>query len=441
MGGILFGDIDYNRYKTDFGRRAADYAAHRQGFPPELFRRLAALGVGRPGQRAVDLGTGTGDLARGFAAEGCEVVGLDVSEDMLAAARSLSPELTFRAAPAERTDLEGGAWDVVSAGQCWHWFDRPAALAEAQRLLRPGGALVITFLDWMHGRPSALGPTVGLLRKHHPAIPEPIEFPSDAMYHRWIPDLEGAGFTALEVLAFDVDLLYTHEGWRGRLRASMLLGATLTSEEAAALDAALAELLAADFPEEPMIIPHRVFALAGFKDRAPIRADVREGREGVARVGAGAWSPTGRDGTARRRALAREAAGQQLGCSHYVLPPGGRAFPRHAHLVNEEAILVLAGAGALTVGESTLRLGAGDYAALPAGPGGAHQLVNTGDRPLEYLCLSTMVEAEVVLYPDSDKVGVLVGSAPGGDRSRRVLTEFWRRGDAVDYWAEEPSRG
>ena len=44
-----------------------------------------------------------------------------------------------RLAPAEDTGLPAHAWDVVSAGQCWHWFDQPRVTAEARRLLVDGG--------------------------------------------------------------------------------------------------------------------------------------------------------------------------------------------------------------------------------------------------------------------------------------------------------------
>lgn len=272
MEGILFTEIDYNRYRTDFGRRAADYARYRQGFPPELFRRLAAMGVGVADQRLVDLGTGTGTLARGFAARGCAVTGLDVSADMLAAARMLAPEITFSAAPAEDTGLPAGQWDVVSAGQCWHWFDRPAALVEARRLLRPGGALVIAHMDWRNYLGETLDRTLAIVREHHPTPPKPVEWPVDGIYSCWLPEVEAAGFGAVEVLAFDVDLIYTHEGWRGRMRASVLSGAALSDEAMTDLDRAIAEMLAEEFPDEPMIIPHRVCAVVAYKDKAAMRA-------------------------------------------------------------------------------------------------------------------------------------------------------------------------
>ncbi len=65
--------------QIDFGKTAQDYGRYRAGFPPPLFERLATFGIGVPGQRILDLGTGTGTLARGFALRGCQVTGLDPS--------------------------------------------------------------------------------------------------------------------------------------------------------------------------------------------------------------------------------------------------------------------------------------------------------------------------------------------------------------------------
>ncbi len=67
----------------DFARTADDYARHRAGFPPELLDRLVARGIARPGARVVDLGTGTGGLARLFARHGCEVTGVDNAAPLL----------------------------------------------------------------------------------------------------------------------------------------------------------------------------------------------------------------------------------------------------------------------------------------------------------------------------------------------------------------------
>ena len=55
---------------ADFGKTAADYGKHRAGFPAELFDRLAALGIVQAGMRTLDLGTGTGTVARSLAQRG-----------------------------------------------------------------------------------------------------------------------------------------------------------------------------------------------------------------------------------------------------------------------------------------------------------------------------------------------------------------------------------
>jgi SAM-dependent methyltransferase len=45
--------------------------------------------------------------------------------------------------------VEAASWDVVAAGQCRHWFDRPRVAAEARRLLVPGGALFLCHLNYL----------------------------------------------------------------------------------------------------------------------------------------------------------------------------------------------------------------------------------------------------------------------------------------------------
>ena len=252
---------------VDFGRTAQDYAAHRAGFPKELFDRLAAMGIGRSGQRLLDLGTGTGTLARGFAARGASVVGVDPSEPLLAEARRLSTSegvrVDYRVGRAEDIDAPDGAFEAVSAGQCWHWFDRPVAAAECGRVLQPEGALAICYFDWLPLSGNVVAATESLILEHNPEWPLAGGL---GMYPLWTLDVAEAGFDRLETFSFDVTVPYSHDAWRGRIRASAGVAASLPPDAVAAFDLELAALLDRDFPAQPLGVPHRVWALVA---RAP----------------------------------------------------------------------------------------------------------------------------------------------------------------------------
>lgn len=138
----------------------------------------------------------------------------------------------------------------------------------------------------------------------------------------------------------------------------------------------------------------------------------------------------------RRKRLAGAAGGLRVGCSLYEVEPGRAAFPRHYHLANEEAIYVLEGSGTLRIGREVeeVAVSRGDYAALPTGAEGAHQLLNTGDSVLRYLCLSTVMEPDVLVYPDSGKVGVYAGAAAGEPKDGEAVAEFLRNEAGVGYY-------
>lgn len=246
---------------VDFGRTAADYARYRTAFPAELFTRLAARGVGRSGQRVVDLGTGTGVLARDLAAAGCTVTGVDVAPELLARARERDTGLpiTYLEAPAEDTGLPAHGWDAVCAGQCWHWFDRPRAAAEVRRLLVDGGVLAICYRDYVLEPGNVCAASEELVLRHNPGWPMAGAHGIDA--NSWAAELESTGFTGIEMFGFDIDVPFSHEAWRGRMRTSNGVGASLTDAQVAAFDDDLARLLRARFPEEPLRVPHRIWAL------------------------------------------------------------------------------------------------------------------------------------------------------------------------------------
>jgi ubiquinone/menaquinone biosynthesis C-methylase UbiE len=164
---------DYLYMVVDFGKTASDYAQHRAGFPDRFFDRLFQDGLVTKTDRVLDVGTGTGTVARGLAQRGCAVTGLDPSRALLDQARSLDRnvgvEIHYVEAKAEQTGLPDDTFDVVIAGQCWHWFDRPKAATEARRLLAPGGRLIIAHFDWLPLPGNVVEATEKLIQVHNPA--------------------------------------------------------------------------------------------------------------------------------------------------------------------------------------------------------------------------------------------------------------------------------
>jgi uncharacterized cupin superfamily protein len=137
-------------------------------------------------------------------------------------------------------------------------------------------------------------------------------------------------------------------------------------------------------------------------------------------------------------AIAPRLGARKLGYRLTVLAPGTRAWPFHSHHANEEMFLILEGSGRLRYGAEEHAVRAGDVICAPAGGAGtAHQIVNDSDRILKYLCVSTMLEPDVIEYPDSGKFAAFAGAAPGGDRHARTFETCARHEDAVDYWDGE----
>jgi demethylmenaquinone methyltransferase/2-methoxy-6-polyprenyl-1,4-benzoquinol methylase len=102
---------------------------------------LARVG---PGDRVLDVATGTGDLAVELARRGAEVVGQDFSEGMLALARAKAPALRFEQGDALALPYADGEFDAVTVGfGARNFSDLGRGLAEMARVTRPGGRVVV----------------------------------------------------------------------------------------------------------------------------------------------------------------------------------------------------------------------------------------------------------------------------------------------------------
>ncbi|MFI6687861.1 class I SAM-dependent methyltransferase [Streptomyces sp. NPDC050485] len=121
-----------------FGSDAERYDRARPRYPDALVDRITTAA---PGPAVLDVGCGTGIVARQFRAAGREVLGVEPDARMAAVARRAGTEVDE--ARFEAWDPAGRAFDAVVAGQTWHWIDPVAGAAKAAHALRPGGVLAV----------------------------------------------------------------------------------------------------------------------------------------------------------------------------------------------------------------------------------------------------------------------------------------------------------
>jgi uncharacterized cupin superfamily protein len=131
--------------------------------------------------------------------------------------------------------------------------------------------------------------------------------------------------------------------------------------------------------------------------------------------------------------LAVGTAARKLGASIDTVAPGKRSCPYHFHYAQEEMFVVIDGAGSLRVAGEMLPIKTGDVIFIPAGPDYPHQIINTSDRPLKYLSISTRESPEVCEYPDSGKY---LASAATEDGARFRAIQYAK--NSVDYYEAEP---
>jgi SAM-dependent methyltransferase len=234
--------VDPGRH-IDWSLTSHDYAEYRPGPPKRLYDMLALLGVGLPGQRLLDIGTGTGLVAREFARRGAIVAGTDIADGQIATAREEAQReglaIDFQVAPAEVCSHPDASFDVVTASQCWMYFDIERTCAELRRVLKPGGVLVTTHFSWLPSMDAVARASEELVLRFNPVW-------KGAHWDGKVPSVPAWSVGRAEVAAmfwFDEAVPFTREAWRGRMRACRGVGATLSVDEVQAFDEAHAQLL------------------------------------------------------------------------------------------------------------------------------------------------------------------------------------------------------
>jgi SAM-dependent methyltransferase len=248
-----------DKWEIDWGATASDYARYRVGYPESFFEMMSSLGIGRLGQSVVDLGTGPGTLARGFARRGCKAIGVDLQQALLDEARKLDEaaglRIDYRCAPAERTELPDACADVVTSGSSWNWFDSMKTLNEVLRLLKPDGCLLVAYSNGESVQNNIHDVTNALLCDELNMAT--LQSARQGRFRDWMEHMRSVGLQ-VETFTHDFAMQYTHEEWRGHVRAWEWTGGSMSSERLASFDRRFAAILKERFPNERIHTPFKI---------------------------------------------------------------------------------------------------------------------------------------------------------------------------------------
>lgn len=227
---ITNNDID-NGKAFDWGQTSKDYAKYRDIYPELFYQKIIDLGLCTSGQNVLDLGTGTGVLPRNIYKFGAKFTGSDISENQIAEAKRLSTEAAMKidyiVSSAEDIDFPDGYFDVITACQCFMYFDKAVVIPKIHKLLKDGGHLCILFMAWLPDESEIAKHSESLVLKYNPAWTGGNMKRSILETPEWSKDL----FEVENAITYDLNVTFTRDSWHGRMIACRGIGASSLKPE------------------------------------------------------------------------------------------------------------------------------------------------------------------------------------------------------------------
>ena len=213
----------------DWGKTSMDYAKYRDIYPEEFYRRITARGLCVKGQSILDLGTGTGVIPRNMQKYGAKWTGIDISENQIEQAKVLSSgmNIEYFCTPVEEADFPDNSFDVITACQCFWYFNHTALVPKLCDILKHGGFVVPMEMEWLPFEDDIAKQSEELVLKYNPkwsgAGFKPHEF--------YIPECYFSRFELVYHEEYTLPVRFTRESWNGRMKACRGVGASLSERE------------------------------------------------------------------------------------------------------------------------------------------------------------------------------------------------------------------
>ena len=242
--------------------RVESYARYRPSYPSAAIDLLEARCGLRPGAAAVDLGAGTGILSALLLQRGARVCGIEPNREMRAYAdRILGGEFRSEPGAAENTHMPDGFFDLLVAGQSFHWFDPQKTRAEALRILKPDASAALLWNERPKGLVPFLGDYEALLRRYAP------EYEAVARLRAREEGIRQFFGHPPELAIFPNEQVFDFEGLAGRVMSSSY-APMADRPEHAPLMAGLREVFDRHEREGRVVFPYRTLVYFGQPGRS-----------------------------------------------------------------------------------------------------------------------------------------------------------------------------
>lgn len=232
----------------DWGRISDDYAKFRDIYSSDFYERIAKRRLCVDGQRVLDIGTGTGVLPRNMQRFGAKWTGTDISENQIEKAKQLSEgmDIDYYVVSAEKLDFPDDTFDVITACQCFWYFDHEVLMPKIHRMLKSGGRLLILYMAWLPFEDKIAGASEELVLKYNPKW----SGRGETIHPINIPECYFREFELAFSEEYTLPVHFTRESWNGRIKACRGIGASLAESEIAAWETEHIRLLKEIAPEE-----------------------------------------------------------------------------------------------------------------------------------------------------------------------------------------------